>query len=228
MRIAVLGTGTVGRTLAGKLAELGHDVRIGTRDPDATLARDEPDAMRRQESFREWLERHPQAQLVRMAEAADGAELVANATNGTGSVAALEAAGAQHLAGTVVMDVANPLKFSDGTLSLFISNTDSLGERLQLRFPQARVVKTLNTVNASVMVAPTRVAGGDHTMFVAGNDAEAKAVVTGLLESFGWVDVLDLGGIEAARGMEMYLILWATMRGVIGDPLFSIKVARPG
>ena len=227
MRIAVLGTGNVGRALAGRLAELGHDVRMGTRDPDATIARDEPDA-RGNRPFATWHQKHPQVQLVRLADAADGAELVVNATNGAASIEALETAGRENLAGKVLMDVANPFTVTGETLSLFISNTDSLGERIQLRFPQARVVKTLNTVNATVMTAPGQLAEGDHTMFVAGNDAEAKATVTGLLEAIGWRDVLDLGGIDGARGMEMYLILWVRLRGVLGDPKVSVKVVRGG
>jgi predicted dinucleotide-binding enzyme len=125
----------------------------------------------------------------------------------------------------VLVDIANPLDFSQGMPpSLFVSDTDSLGERIQRRFPQARVVKALNTVNAYVMVDPKRVAGGDHTTFVSGNDADAKKEVLGLLEAFGWSDVVDLGDITTARGTEMYLTLWLRIMGATQNPMFNIKV----
>ena len=118
--------------------------------------------------------------------------MVVNATNGAGSIAALEAAGEQRLAGKVLVDVSNPLDFSLGMPpSLLVSNTDSLGEQIQRRLPDTLVVKALNTMNAYLMVDPKQLAGGDHTVFVCGNDADAKAQVTELLESLGWTDVLD-------------------------------------
>ncbi len=127
----------------------------------------------------------------------------------------------------MLIDIANPLDFSHGMPpSLSVCNTDSLGEHIQRAFPRARVVKTLNTVNANVMVAPKELAGGDHTMFVCGNDAEAKRTVTGLLGEFGWTDIVDLGDITAARATEMYLPLWLRLFGAAGSPTFSIKVVR--
>ena len=226
MKIAVLGTGIVGRTIAGKLAELGHEVVVGTRDPAETLARTDSDAMGNP-PFKTWSEAHPDVALATLADAAAGGELVVNATNGAGSIPALEAAGEDNLAGKVLIDTSNPLDFSQGMPpSLFVCNTDSLGEQIQRRFPEARVVKTLNTTNTSLMVDPGQLAGGDHTVFVSGDDADAKAAVTDLLRSFGWTDVVDLGDITTARGAEMYLPLWLRMFGALGTPVFSIKAVR--
>jgi predicted dinucleotide-binding enzyme len=226
MRVAVLGTGPVGQSLAGKLAELGHDVTVGTRDVEATMARTEPDPFGNP-PFPEWAGSQSNVVVADLAEAAAGAELVVNATNGGGSIAALEAAGEENLNGKVVVDVANPLDFSQGMPpSLLVSNTDSLGEQIQRRFPQAHVVKTLNTVNAYLMIDPGQLAGGDHTIFVCGNDAGAKEEVTTLLGSLGWSDVIDLGDISQARGTEMYLPLWVRIWGATQNPMFNIKVVR--
>lgn len=222
MRIGVLGTGGVGRTLAGRLAGLGHDVRVGTRDPAATLDRAEGG-----ESFAEWAAAHPSVGLVTLAEAAAHGELVINATNGAASLDALELAGAEHLAGKVLVDVANPLDFSDGfPPTLTVANTDSLAEQIQGRFPDARVVKTLNTMNAAVMIDPDSVGRGDHSVFLSGDDAAAKEAVAGLLREMGWRDIVDLGGIESARGAEMVLPLWVRLLGPMGGPAFQLKVVR--
>ncbi|GAP56703.1 metalloreductase STEAP3 [Arthrobacter sp. Hiyo6] len=226
MKIAVLGTGTVGRTIAGALAGLGHDVVIGTRDPVATLARTEPDAMGAA-PFAQWLEEHGHVHLARYADVATDAELVINATSGAGSIAALSAAGAENLAGKILMDIANPLDFSHGMPpTLNPVNTDSLGEQIQRTFPDAKVVKTLNTMNASLMVDPGRAAGGDHSVFVSGNDSDAKREVTGLLKSLGHQDVIDLGDISTARGSEMLLPIWLRLWGALGTANFNFKIAR--
>lgn len=226
MKIAVLGTGMVGRTIAGALAGLGHDVVIGTRDPQATLARTEPDMMGAA-PFAQWHAANTGIGLAPFADAAAGAELIVNATNGGGSLAALTAAGTGNLAGKIIMDISNPLDFSQGMPpSLNPVNTDSLGEQIQRTFPEARVVKTLNTMNASVMVDPGRVAGGDHTVFVSGNDADAKATVADLLKGFGHRDVMDLGDITSARGAEMLLPIWLRVWGALGTGEFNFKIAR--
>ena len=226
MKIAVLGTGMVGRTIAGALAGLGHDVVIGTRDPKATLARTEPDMMGTA-PFAQWHAANTGIGVAAFAEAAAGAELIVNATNGGGSLAALSAAGSGNLAGKIIMDIANPLDFSQGMPpSLNPVNTDSLGEQIQRAFPEARVVKTLNTMTASVMVDPARVAGGDHSVFVSGNDADAKAAVTELLKGFGHRDVIDLGDITSARGAEMLLPIWLRLWGALGTGEFNFKIAR--
>jgi predicted dinucleotide-binding enzyme len=225
VNVAVLGTGMVGQALAGRLASLGHAVTVGTRDPEATLARTEPDGMGNP-PFAAWHADHPDVALATFAEAAAGAELVVLAGNGAAAADMLAAAGADHLAGTVVLDISNPLDFSAGfPPSLFVKDTDSLGEQLQRAFPEARVVKSLNTLNASLMVDPASL-GQSSTVFVSGDDADAKALVTSVLESFGHDDVIDLGGIETARGTEMLLPLWLRIMGALGTPHFNVKVVR--
>jgi hypothetical protein len=161
-------------------------------------------------------------------EAAAPAELIVNATNGAGSIEALEAAGESNLAGKVLIDISNPLDFSQGLPpSLFVSNTDSLGEQIQRRFPQARVVKALNTMNCEVMVDPDKVPG-EHDVFLCGEDEGAKQQVAELLQSFGWPAdrIIDLGGISSARGPEMYLPLWLMLWGALGTGYFNIVVVR--
>jgi predicted dinucleotide-binding enzyme len=154
--------------------------------------------------------------------------MVVNATNGAGSIAMLELAGGDNLAGKVLLDVANPLDYSQGMPpSLFISNTDSLGEQIQRAFPEAKVVKALNTMNCQIMVDPAKVPG-PHDVFVCGEDADAKGQVTELLQSFGWPTerIRDLGGISSARGTEMYLPLWLRLWGALDTGYFNIAVVR--
>ena len=215
MRIAVLGTGVVGRTLAGKLVESGHDVVLGSRS--AT-----------NEAAVGWAaEAGPRAKAATFFDAAAEAEVVINATPGTVSLEVLAAASTKNLAGKVLIDVANPLDHSAGfPPSLSISNTDSLAETIQRAFPTVRVVKALNTMRADVMVAPDRLAGGDHDVFMAGDDAEAKEVAAGLLREFGWrpEHIRDLGPLEAARGLEMWLPMWLRIFLKQGNSVFNIKV----
>lgn len=227
MRIAVLGTGAVGRTLAAALAASGHDVTVGTRDVSATMARSQPDRFGNP-PFPAWAEDHDAIGVATFAEAADGADVVVNATGGTASLDALAAAaGDGELADVIVVDVANALDSGSGwPPSLAIANTDSLGEQIQRRFPRARVVKSLNTMNAAVMVDPGSIAGGDHTVFVSGDDADAKATVGDLLREFGWTDIVDLGGIATARGVEMVLPLWLSLASTLGGPAIQFKVVR--
>jgi predicted dinucleotide-binding enzyme len=227
MKIAVLGTGMVGRALSSRLAGLGHDVAIGTRDVDTTLSAAEPDRMGNV-PFVQWHADHSEVRLLTFADAGVHGEVIVNATAGGVSLAALEAAGADSLAGKVLMDVANTLDFSQGMPPILaVVNTDSLGEQIQRAFPDTRVVKTLNTMNASVMVDPSRVPG-DHDVFVAGEDTDAKETVKGLLREFGWKDdnIVELGGIRSARGTEMYLPLWLSLFGVLGTADYNIKVVR--
>ncbi len=226
MKIAVLGTGPVGRTLATRFATLGHDVVIGTRDVTETLARAEPDAWG-SPAFSVWLGEHPEVRLGSFSEAAAHGDLVVNATNGAASLAALTLAGADHLAGKVLVDVSNPLDFSHGMPpTLLVKDTDSLGEQIQRAFPGTRVVKTLNTMTADLQAEPGQLASGDHSVFVSGDDAEAKKKVTRFLESLGHTDVIDLGDITTARGTEMYLPLWLRLWGSLGTGIFNIKVVR--
>ncbi len=227
MKIAVLGTGMVGQALAGTLSELGHEVKVGTRNVEATTARTETDYLGNP-PFAVWREAHPNVRLEAAADAAADAELIVNATNGEGSIAMLESAGEENLAGKVLIDIANPLDFSQGRPpSLFVSNTDSLGEQIQRRFPQARVVKALNTMNCEVMVDPARVPG-EHDVFLCGEDERAKQQVPKLLRSFGWPAerIRDLGGISSARGTEMYVALWLRLWGAVGTGYFNIAVVR--
>ena len=225
MRVGVLGTGTVGRAISAKLRELGHDVVIGTRDPIELMERTEPDA-RGNDPFAVWQERHPDIGIAAFRDAAEHGELLVNATAGAGSLDALRAAGEDVVGGKILIDIANPLDFSRGMPpSLFVSNTDSLAEQIQREFPAARVVKTLNTVTAAVMVDPGTIANGHHTIFVSGDEKEAKREVIGLLEAFGWKDVLDLGPLPTARAAEMYLPLWVAVMMERG-PLFNVAVVQ--
>lgn len=214
MKIAVLGTGAVGRTIASKLVELGHEVTMGSRSPDG-------------DALLEWVgEAGELGSGGSFADAAAAAELVFNCTAGEGSLEALSAAGAENLAGKALLDVANPLDFSQGMPpSLSVCNDDSLGEQIQAAFPQARVVKALNTVNAAIMTAPGKVPG-DHSLFVCGDDGGAKSEATALLESFGWPrdSIIDLGDISSARGTEMYLPLWLRLMSALGTAEFNIAV----
>ncbi len=226
MKIGILGTGPVGQTLAAALAERGHDVFIGTRDPQATLERTDNDTFGNP-PFKVWKQNHPAVGLGSFTEAARHGELLINATNGNGALAALNAAGVEAIGEKVLIDVSNPLDFSHGMPpSLSVCNTDSLGEQIQTALPRARVVKTLNTVNAYLMVDPKQLAGGDHTMFVCGNDANAKTEAKTLLADFGWRDIVDLGDISNARGTEMYLPLWARLWMATQSPMFSVKLVR--
>ncbi|MEA2374279.1 MAG: 8-hydroxy-5-deazaflavin:NADPH oxidoreductase [Thermoleophilaceae bacterium] len=195
MKIGVLGSGGVGQTIAGTLRELGHEVEVGTRSEDS------------------------------YGTAAAHGEVIFNCTAGTGSLEALRAAGEEELRGKVLVDVANPLDFSKGMPpTLSVCNDDSLGEQIQREFPEARVVKALNTMSSAVMVAPVE----GTNLFICGNDSAAKEQVTTLLGEFGWPadSVVDLGGIGAARGMEMYLPLWLALMGALGTPQFNIAVVR--
>jgi predicted dinucleotide-binding enzyme len=227
MKIGVLGTSMVGQSMGGKLAALGHDVMIGTRDVANTLARTEPHPYGFP-PFSVWQQEHPQVKLGIFAEAAAHGELVVNATNGTASLAALKLAGEANLNGKILVDIANPLDFSKGMPpTLSVCNTDSLGEQIQRAFPQVKVVKTLNTVTASLMVNPRQLADGDHHIFVSGNDAEAKAqVINWLTTWFGWKQIIDLGDITTARGTEMYLPLWLRLWGALGTGMFNLKVVQ--
>lgn len=216
MRIGILGTGQVGRTLASRLAELGHDVLMGARDPANPRAA-------------EWAEvAGSRGSAGTFADAAAHGEVVINATAGAASLRALDQAGATNLAGRVLMDVSNPIaEVTGGLLQLTTANTDSLAEQIQRAYPDSRVVKTLNTVNASVMVDPGRLPE-PHTMFLAGDDAAAKAVVRGILAELGWPaeSIVDLGGLSAARGMEMYLPLWLKTMQALGTAAFNIRIVR--
>jgi predicted dinucleotide-binding enzyme len=215
MRIGILGTGTVGKTLGTKLAELGHEVRMGSRTAGG-------------EKAKAWVkEAGGKSSEGTFADAAMHGEMLFNCTSGMVSLAALSAAGARNLNGKILVDVSNPLDFSKGMPpTLSVCNTDSLGEQIQRAYPLAKVVKSLNTVTAALMVEPSLVPGV-HTMFVSGNDAQAKAEVINLLETgFGWEEVMDLGDITGARAQEMYLPLWLRLFTRLQNPNVTIRVVR--
>jgi 8-hydroxy-5-deazaflavin:NADPH oxidoreductase len=215
MNIAILGTGIVGNTIGGKLAALGHKVKMGSR----TAANEKAAAWVKQAG--------PGASQGTFAEAAAFGEVIFNCTSGSGALPALEAAGAANLKGKPLLDVSNPLDFSKGMPpTLSVCNDDSLGERIQRAFPEAKVVKTLNTVTASLMVDPGSLAGGDHTIFLSGNDKAAKEKASEILRAFGWKHILDLGDITTARGTEMVLPLWLRLWGALQTPMFNYKIVR--
>jgi predicted dinucleotide-binding enzyme len=216
MEIGVLGTGMVGNALATKLVELGHEVTMGGRKSGNERALHWAGSVGERGSQSSF---HGAAQF---------AELIVNATAGEASIAALEAAGEENLEGKVLIDVANPIAHGSGSPpALEFCNTESLGEKIQARFPKARVVKTLNTVNATVMCDPGRL-GEPTSVFVCGNDEEAKSTVSDLLEAFGWDSdqIVDLGSIESSRGTEMYLPLWLRLMGAVGNPMFNVRLVR--
>jgi predicted dinucleotide-binding enzyme len=209
MDIAILGTGDVGRALGQGFTTAGHSVSIGTRDPEQTRTR------------LEWAD----ADLDLVAYRDLRADVFINSTSGAGALAALQAVG-DALDGKVVIDTSNPLDFSQGfPPSLFVSNTDSLAEQLQAALPNARLVKSFNTMSNPVMINPGALPA-ETTIFVAGNDEEARQVAAGLLRDLGWTDIFDLGDLTAARGLEMYLPLWIRLFSQVGHPMFNIKVVR--
>ena len=214
MKIGILGTGMVGETFGTKLVTLGHDVRIGGRQPT-------------NEKGEAWAKKAGEkASYGTFADAAAFGEIVIICTKGEGAVDAVRAAKA-GLAGKILVDVTNPLDFSNGfPPSLFVVGTDSLGERIQRELPETKVVKSFNTVACDVMVDASRV-GGDSDLFVSGNDAEAKATVSRFArEQFGWKNVVDLGDITTARGTEAYLLFWVRAWGVLKTGDFNIKIVK--
>jgi predicted dinucleotide-binding enzyme len=214
-RFGVLGTGTVGQTVGGKLVDVGHDVMMGSREAG-------------NEKAVAWAkEAGERASEGSFADAAAFGEIVINATAGTGSLDALAQAGSESLAGKVLWDIGNALDRSTGELRLAYANGDSLAEQIQRAHPDALVVKALNTVNASVMVDPASL-DEETNLFVCGNEHGAKARVIEVLETFGWLsgDILDLGDLSAARGMEAYLLLWVSMMQALETPAFNIHIVR--
>jgi predicted dinucleotide-binding enzyme len=225
-KIGILGTGVVGQTLAGKLAGNGYAVMLGTRNIDQTLSRNEKDSFGRP-PFREWHKQNPQVKLGSFAEAAAFGELIINATNGQGSLEALRLAKKDNLAGKTLFDISNPLDFSNGMPpTLTVCNHDSLAEQIQREFPQANVVKSLNTINAWVMVNPAMVPG-DHNVFISGNVNAAKDEVKSLLTGLNWKpeNIIDLGDISTSRGPEMILPLWVSLLNTLQNPSFNFHIS---
>jgi 8-hydroxy-5-deazaflavin:NADPH oxidoreductase len=215
MKVGVLGTGMVGNAIGSKLIQLGHQVKIGSRTAS-------------NEKAAAWTKANgANASHGTFADAAAFGEILFNCTHGVASLDALRQAGTQNLNGKILIDISNALDFSKGMPpSLSVCNTDSLGEQIQRAFPEAKVVKTLNTINCNVMVNPSLLPG-DHDLFVAGNDAGAKTKTTEILKSwFGWKSVIDLGDITGARALEMWLPLWVRLMGVMKTPNFNLKIVK--
>lgn len=230
MKIGILGTGTVGQTLAARLAEAGHEVVIGTRNVEEKQASDQPDQYGNP-PFREWQKAHQNIPLVKFEEAGKSGDIIINATKGGSSLKALKQVGNDNLKNKVIIDLGNPLDNSKGfppTLIPELSNDNSLGEEIQRHFPDARVVKTLNTMWAGLMVNPNMLNNGDHTNFICGNDQQAKDTVRQLLKDMGWKDenILDLGDITAARGAESYLPTWLRIMGAKQSAAFNVKIVQ--
>ena len=211
MRIGVLGTGEVGQAIGGKLVSLGHDVMMGARALNNEKATG--------------FARRTGSKAGTFGDAARHGELIFNCTSGDGSVAAIRQ-GAGYLAGKTLIDIANPIDGASGfPPALSISNRDSLGETIQREFPEAHVVKALNTVASAIMVDPA-ILPGEHVVFVSGNDSGAKTQTTELLRSFGWRSIIDLGDITTARGPEQYLPLWLRLWGATGTIEFNIALVK--
>jgi 8-hydroxy-5-deazaflavin:NADPH oxidoreductase len=215
MRIGVLGSGMAGRTIASRLIELGHEVRMGSRNGSGGAAMWARTAGAR-------------ASAGDYADAAGFGELIVNASPGAHSLEVLRQATDAALAGKVLLDVANPISPEGGGRAILtVANTDSLAEQIQREFPQLSVVKALNTMNATVMVRPETVPG-DHVVFVRSDDEDARRLVTGLLEAFGWppARIVDLGRLATARGTEAFVLLWLGVWNVVGPGDFNIAIAR--
>jgi 8-hydroxy-5-deazaflavin:NADPH oxidoreductase len=228
MKVAILGTGNVGQTFASRLVELGHEVMLGTRDVAATLARKATDNYGSL-PFAEWHSTNTKVQLGTFADAAAYGDIILNVLQGAITINTLQSIPSSSFDGKILIDISNPLDFSKGfppALIEGLNNTNSLGEEIQKTLPNVKVVKTLNTMYAGLMVAP-RTLGEDSSVFVSGNDEVAKAEVKAILTSFGWKDseILDLGDITTARGTEGLLPIWLRIYGATKNGFFNVKVA---
>lgn len=212
MRIGVLGTGDVGKVLSRGFLSRGHEVKIGSRDPSS-------------ENVRSFVAEAGGAMSGgTFAEAAAFGEVVVIATLWSGTKPALDLAGTHNFSGKVVIDVTNPLVFSDGPPALALGHTDSGGEQVQRWLPNARVVKAFNIVGNAHMIDPS-FPGGPPDMFICGNDAGAKTTVTQVLDSFGW-PAIDIGGIEGSRLLEPMCILWVLYGVRSGSWNHAFKLLR--
>lgn len=216
MRIGIIGSGNVGRTIADGALRAGHQVKLGARSPDNP-------------ELREWLGGAGEgAGLGEIAEAAEFGELLVNATQGDRSLGALRSAGPESLAGKTLLDIANAGSFDEHhNFVLTYANDDSLAEEIQTTFPDLRVVKALSTMHRELMTNPGALPA-DTTALICGNDEEAKAEVLGLLQDFGWKpeNVIDLGDLSAARAMEMFVSLWVRLNAALDRQLFGLAVVR--
>ena len=230
MKVAILGTGNVGQSFAEKFIELGNEVFMGTRDVIKTLERKATDNYGSL-PFGEWHTKNEKVTLTTFAEAVQAGEIIVNALQGGVTIAAVEGCNPSSFDNKIVIDIANPLDFSNGfppSLLPNLQNTNSLGEELQKKIPNAKVVKTLNTMWSGFMVNPRMLNNGDHQNFICGNDAYAKLKVIAMLETFGWdkENILDLGGIENARGTEAVLLIWTRIYGTTQSGAFNFKIVK--
>ncbi len=212
MRIGILGTGDVGKALANAFLALGHDVKMGSREPANPKAT-------------AWAtEAGSKASAGTFADAAEFGELVVLATLGAAADSVLRAAGPDRLAGKIVIDTTNPLDMSAGFPKLSVGHTDSGGEQVQRLAPDAHVVKAFNTVGNPLMFRPD-LPGGPPDMFICGNDDDAKKKVSALLADFGW-GVVDIGGIEGSRHLEPMCIVWVAHGFRSGSWNHAFKLLR--
>ena len=223
MKIAILGTGGVGQAFATKLIELGHTVVMGTRDVDTK---------KQNEKFALFLEKTSGLNLLSFSEAAAFADIVINVTKGENTIEAIKNAGEENLRDKILIDISNPLDFSNGmppSLIPAFSNTNSLGEEIQKMLPATKVVKTLNTMWNGLMLNPAMIGDGEHINYICGNDADAKTKVITLLNEFGWknTSILDLGDITGARATEGLMPIWLRVYGVKKSGVFNFKIVEP-
>jgi hypothetical protein len=216
MRVGILGSGEVGQRLGDGFMQLGHSVKIGTRDP-------------KKEEILEWIGSHGghegKASSGTFAEASSFGEIVVLATSWSGASNAIRLADPVNLEGKITIDVTNPLDFSLGVPpQLALGHSDSGGETIQRLIPKSQVVKAFNTVGSPHFVHPDFPNGGPPTMFICGNDEESKKFVTyNVLGKFGW-ETIDIGGIEGSRLLEPLAFLWITyyFRTGKGDHAFKL------
>ena len=209
-----MGSGDVGQALGRGLASRGYDVKIGSRTPDS-------------DKLKAWLKQATgKASTGTFAETADHGEVVILAIMGAGVENAIDLAGREKFAGKIVIDTTNPLDFSKGSSpGLFVGMNDSLGERIQRKLPQAKVVKCFNTVPNVQMVNPNF--GDDKPeMLICGNDPEAKQIVVDILKELGWPGAIDIGGIEEARWIEALVPLWVRVGATLNTWRHAFKVVR--
>jgi hypothetical protein len=194
MKVGILGSGGVARTLATGFLKHGHQVSIGSRNPD---------------KLADWVSDNPGGSSATFAGAAEFGEMVVLAVKGTASMEALQLAGAANLDGKTVVDATNPIEEAPpekGVLRFFTKTNESLMEQLQAEFPKAHLVKAFNSVGSGLMIDP-HFEGGRPTMFICGNDEPAKQAVTAILDQFGW-ETADMGEVESARAIEPLCMLW--------------------
>jgi predicted dinucleotide-binding enzyme len=194
MKVGILGSGHVAKALASGFLKHGHEVMLGTRDAG---------------KLAEFKAENSKAKIGTFADAAKFGQTIVLAVKGSASADALRAAGAANLSGKTVIDTTNPITDAppvNGVLNFFTTFDNSLLERLQKEFPQAKLVKAFNSVGSDLMVDP-QFAGGKPTMFICGNDEGAKKTVKGILDQFGW-ETADMGTVEAARAIEPLCALW--------------------